>query len=113
MDDSEWLDEWESAMARLAHSTLLLLREGDSKSKFELGRFASEHCRLKDSSSGTDGSLLTLQLANVALGHLVRAGLVKESQRKFSISESGIYALERYPDVFSTLFVQRELLVKG
>jgi hypothetical protein len=112
MDDVGWLEGWTQAVGRLAHSTLLLLKEGEAKSKFELGRFASEHATLKESTSGLDAYLLTAKVANVALGHLVKAGFVTESKKKYSIAESGLDALERYPDVFSPLFVQREMLAK-
>lgn len=110
VDDVEWLSEWERAMGRLAHSTLLLLRDGGSRTKFELGRFASEHSAGKESAAGLDLSLLTTKLANVALGHLVKAGFAAESQKKYNITGSGLDALGRYPDVFSPLFVQRELV---
>lgn len=110
VDDVEWLSEWQRAMGRLAHSTLLLLQEGGSRTKFELGRFASEYSSGKEGPTGLDKSLLTTKLANVALGHLVKAGFAAESKNMYGVTESGLDALERYPDVFSPLFLQRELL---
>lgn len=47
MEDIVWLDEWEAAIAKLAHSTLLLLAEGEAKSKFDLGRRAAEHWKAR------------------------------------------------------------------
>jgi hypothetical protein len=110
MEDIDWLDEWEAAVAKLAHSTLLLLAEGEAKSKFELGRFAAKHSAARVGVSSEDSSLLTPKVANVALVHLQKTGFVIENQKKFEISAKGLNAIERYPDVFSSLFVKRELL---
>jgi hypothetical protein len=110
MEEIEWLDEWEAAVARLAHSSLLLLCQGEAKSKFELGRFAAKHSAGRVGVSKDNSSLLTPKVANVALVHLHKTGFVIENQKKYEISAKGRSAIERYPDVFSNLFVKRELL---
>lgn len=110
MAEDEWLSEWEDAIAKLAHATLLLLREGKDRTRFELGRFASEYSTRANSVSGQGSGLYKPKNANVALKHLVDHGFVDETNKRFRATPKGLQALERYPDVFSALFVQRELL---
>lgn len=98
---------FDKQLGELAHVQLgLLLRDGPS-SMNQLAR---------SSITGLESSLVTttkarLRLANASLRVLVSKGFVEENHQVFRISQRGIDALERYPDEFSPLFVQRELLV--
>ncbi len=83
MEDIEWIDDWEAAMAKLAHSTLLRLAEGDAKTQYELGRFASKHSEARAALSSRDSNLLTKKLGKVALMQFVRSGFAATSQNKY------------------------------
>jgi hypothetical protein len=49
-------------------------------------------------------------MANAALRALDSKRFVLFNLKHYQVTERGLQALERYPDSFSSLFVQRELL---
>jgi hypothetical protein len=102
--DSEVFDE---KLGRLAHIQLRLLQ---TKGPATLQALATQAIELVD--DGT--SSLTLKeaskMANAALRALDSKRFVLFNLKHYQVTERGLQALERYPDSFSSMFVQRELL---
>ncbi len=97
---------FDKQLGELAHVQLRLLAQLGLFSRNDLARKATEAEGL-DSNSNPNSRL---KIANAALRALNSKGFVDEQRKLFSITRSGQDALERYPDSFSPLFIQRELL---
>lgn len=90
----------------LAHVQLRLLTQLGPLSRNHLARKAIE----ADGAASHPISTSGLKMANAALRALSAKGFVDEQRKLVSITRSGQDALERYPDSFSPLFLQKELL---
>lgn len=97
---------FDKQLGELAHVQLRLLAQLGPSSRNHLARKANE----ADGVAGNSDSNSTPKMANAALRALSAKGFFDEQRKLFSISQSGQDALERYPDSFSPLFIQRELL---
>lgn len=97
---------FDKQLGELAHIQLSLLAQLGPLSRNHLARKANEAENGPSPSNSTSG----LKMANAALRALSAKGFVDEQRKLFSITQSGQDALERYPDSFSPLFIQRELL---
>ena len=97
---------FDKQVGELAHVQLRLLAQMGPLSKNELARNAIEVEGASSYSSLKEG----VKLANAALGVLAVKSFVNEKRNLFTINQSGHNALERYPNGFSPLFVQSELL---
>jgi hypothetical protein len=102
--DSEVFDE---KLGRLAHIQLRLLQ---IKGPATLQALATQAIELVD--DGTSNLTLkeSLKMANAALRALDSKRFVIAHMRHYQATQKGLQALERYPDSFSSLFVQLELL---
>ena len=97
---------FDKQLGELAHVQLSLLSQFGPLSRNQLARKAIQVDGVLSYSTSNNG----LKMANAALRALDAQGFVDEQSNLFSITSSGKDALERYPDAFSPLFIQRELL---
>lgn len=97
---------FDKQLGELAHIQLSLLAQLGPSSMNHLARKAIEAVGVTSHSASTRD----LKMANAALRALSSKGFVAEHRKLFSITRSGQDALERYPDSFSPLFIQQELL---
>ena len=97
---------FDKQLGELAHVQLRVLSQLGPLSMNQLARNAVEANRVASHST----SISSLKMANAALRALSAKGFVDEQRKLFSITRSGQDALERYPDSFSPLFIERELL---
>ena len=97
---------FDKQLGELAHVQLTLLMQVGQLSMNELARKASS----PKEDAGHSPTKAELKMANAALRALRSKGFVDDRQNLFSITKTGQDAPERYPDQFSKLFVQRELL---
>lgn len=93
-------------LGELAHVQLRLLAQVGPLSRNQLARNAIKVGGVSGFSSLNEG----VELANAALRVLVAKSFVNEKRSLFTITQSGHDALERFPNGFSPLFVQSELL---
>jgi hypothetical protein len=97
---------FDKQLGELAHVQLSLLTQFGPLSRNQLARQAIQVDGVLSDSISKNG----LEMANAALRALHAKGFVNEHHNLFRITPSGQDALERYPDSFSPLFIQRELL---
>lgn len=97
---------FDKQLGELAHVQLRLLVQLGPLSRNHLARKATEAEVVTGHSTSSSG----LKMANAALRAVYAKGFADEQGKLFSITRSGRDALERYPDYFSPLFIQRELL---
>jgi hypothetical protein len=97
---------FDNQLGQLAHAQLKLLTQGVPLSMNQLASRAYDTLVDFDPSPTKDD----LKMANAALRALRSKGFVGEKSKLFIITKTGQDAIERYPDQFLPLFVQRELL---
>ena len=100
-------EQFDAELGILAHCQLQSLKHNGRMTMNALAKRALE---LPLDASSHLSSNPTLSMANAALRVLANKGFVREKLSYFEITPSGLHALERYPDSFSKLFVERELL---
>jgi len=102
--DSEVFDE---KLGRLAHIQLGLLQ---TKGPATLQALATQAIELVDDGASNLTLKEASKMANAALRALDSKRFILVHLQHYQVTEKGLQALERYPDSFSSMFVQRELL---